>query len=144
MHKGLKLWCVVSVLAWALAGVVSAPAVAQEPPGKGLGSCANVKLTEFLVQGRPETVNDIQQSWVGDALSQLVASWGAPTSTFENRDGTRILTWKDDDWAGNCTQSFEVNDSDVVTRWNNHGCPCRNGSKPKRLSKDTPVPEMTL
>ncbi len=126
---------------FALAMASIGVAQAQQPTGKGYGSCEGKVVTELLRPGRAETVNDVQQSWVGDDLSALVSSWGAPTSTFENRDGTRILTWRGGDWD-DCTQSFEVDANDVITRWNNRGCRCWNGQK--RLSRDVPLPEMTL
>lgn len=134
-----------AIVACVLAGGLMGTGVAQEPQDRGLGSCENITVVGGLLSStRPGTINDIQQSWVGSDLSKLVGGWGAPTSTFENRDGTRILSWKDSGWSS-CTQTFEVDAQDVVTRWNNSNCSCINGDQRRdRVSKSTPIPRMTL
>ena len=138
-------WMNVSVFATALFVCGSSSAVAQNDGS--LGSCEgrNVSIPWFS-KYRLGTINDTMQSWVGSPLSELVARWGAPDSTFENRDGSRIITWKESDWIhGECSKNFEVDAQDVLTRWNTRGpCGCTYDDKASRESKDVPVPRMTL
>ncbi|WP_233671452.1 hypothetical protein [Luteimonas cellulosilyticus] len=87
------------------------------------------------------TINDNMASWVGSRLDEIVADWGAPYSTFENRDGSRIVTWKNWD----CTQNFKVDAQDVLTQWNvSPGCDCFGRSSRRDVPRNTPIPEMTL
>jgi|GEM_PF-718287 len=127
------------------AGDGAQPAVtaASDSPGD-TGACKHVK--ERFLRGallgshRPRTTNDIMQSYVGDPASVLVSRWGAPTTTYDNRDGSRILTWRDE-WSG-CTQTVLIDPQDIVSRWRYSGCDClrgRNGPP-----KGTPIPPMTL
>lgn len=37
---------------------------------------------------------EILKSWVGSSESELVSSWGPPTSFYEAQDGARMLTYR--------------------------------------------------
>jgi len=108
--------------------------------GKGLGVCEGA-TTKMLFGPRVRTINDNMASWVGSSLDEIVADWGAPSSTFENRDGSRIVTWKNWD----CTQNFKVDAQDVLTQWNvSSGCSCFGNSSRRDIPRSTPIPQMTL
>lgn len=129
---------VLLVFGLALATVCAGTGIASDD--KGLGACEGVRL-KGLVGGRAQTINDVMASWVGSHLSETVARWGAPYSTFENRDGSRIITWKD----GGCAKNFKVDLEDVLTHWSvGSGCRCFNGSSPSFERRNLPVPHMTL
>lgn len=120
--------------------LVATGGVSFASDGKGLGVCEDVN-TKRLVGPRVSTINDAMFSWIGSGLDELVSSWGAPYSTFENRDGSRIITWKDWD----CTKNFKVDAQDVLTHWNvGSGCRCLSGGSGRDLPRSTPIPEMTL
>ena len=127
------------------AGSGAQPPVIEAPVTPGdIGQCANIK-PRFLrgplfATHRRLTRNDIMQSFVGEPAPVLVSRWGAPTTTYDNRDGSRILTWRDE-WSG-CTQTVLIDPQDIVSRWRYSGCDClrgRNGPP-----KGTPIPPMTL
>lgn len=40
------------------------------------------------------TPKTVMQSWVGEQESDLISRWGAPDSTVELKDGTKVCTWK--------------------------------------------------
>jgi len=126
-----------------LVGIVlfgSATAVSFASQGKGLGVCEG-SATKMLFGPRVSTINDAMSSWIGSGLDEVVASWGAPYSTFENRDGSRIVTWKEWD----CTKNFKVDAQDVLTQWNvGSGCRCFSDRSPRDVPRSTPIPEMTL
>ena len=109
-----------------------------------IGQCGRLKPSALrgplFRDRRPLTTNDIMQSYVGDPAPKIVSRWGAATTTYENRDGSRILTWRDE-WSG-CTQTVLVDSQDIVSRWRYSGCRCvqdRRGPP-----KATPIPPMTL
>lgn len=115
---------------------------ASADDGKGLGVCEGVQVTKALSRFRFETTNDRVASWVGSDLGEIVASWGAPYSVFDNRDGSRIVSWK----SYSCTTTVKVDPLDEVTHWNvSNGCNCITRNKlDRRYSRETPVPPMTL
>ncbi|KPN20723.1 hypothetical protein AO715_12995 [Xanthomonas sp. Mitacek01] len=115
------------------------------PEAQGdLGACRYAKASairgSFFTDYRRQTTNDIMQSYVGEPAPVLVSRWGAPARAYDNRDGSRILTWIDA-WSG-CTQTILIDPQDIVSRWRYSGCDCLRG----RIgpSKGTPVPPMTL
>lgn len=120
------------------------PVISASDDQGDIGACKHIK-DRFLRgplfgNNRPRTTNDIMQSYVGDPAPILVSRWGAPTTTYDNRDGSRILTWRDE-WSG-CTQTVLIDPQDIVSRWRYSGCDClrgRNGPP-----KGTPIPPMTL
>jgi len=109
-----------------------------------LGACGRVKPRTvnggWLGKNRRLTRNDVMQSWVGEPTPELVSRWGAPTRTYDNRDGSRILTWIDA-WSG-CTQTMLIDAQDIVSRWRYSDCRCVQGVDGP--PKGTPVPPMTL
>lgn len=120
-----------------LAGILSSsPSYAGD-----LGWCPEtLKGRAIFSKNRPNTVNDTMAGWVGAPASELVATWGAPSSSYDNRDGTRLLTWQREE--SDCRQSFLVDQQDVVSKWNYKDCNCISGRE--TLPKETPIPPMTL
>jgi len=108
-----------------------------------IGRCANVeprcpKRPLFAPQRRL-TGNDIMQSCVGEPAPVLVSRWGASTTTYDHRNGSRILTWRDQ-WSG-CAQTALIDPQDILSRWRYAACGClQRGEGP---SEDTPIPPMT-
>lgn len=126
-----------AILMACMAGLlVGFPAISAD-----LGSCPAKPKSDLFRDHRWLTTNDVMQSWVGAKASDLVASWGAPASTYDNEDGTRILTWKDD-WEG-CSKSFLTKADGVVLKWQYDGCDCY-VDRSKGPPKGTPVPPLTL
>jgi hypothetical protein len=110
-----------------------------------LGGCEGIKLKVLLRSTRPTTLNDVMASWIGSNLREVVGKWGPPQGTFDNRDGSRILSWKEQgpNW-GVCTKTFQADANDALQLWSLSGdCGCTalaRGTEPR----DTPVPRMTL
>lgn len=137
MNKELVAGCCAVVLMLGLFHVTPASAADD---GRRLGPCDGIRVKTMLGR-RFHTINDAMQSWIGSTASEVVGQWGAPTSSFENRDGTRILSWRDE-WSG-CVKSFGAGTDDVISKWGaNKSCTCRSTSG--RLPNSAPVPEMTL
>mgnify|MGYP000845529473 CR=1 FL=1 len=143
MENGRKAkWLAISTLAGLLGMAFTGAAVAESD--RALGSCDGIRLGSLLSKWRPSTLNDSMQSWIGANLPEVVAKWGAPAATFENRDGTRIVSWKEgDSLFGECTKTFEADAQDVLTRWNTSGA-CECTYRNSRELRSTPVPRMTL
>lgn len=108
-----------------------------------LSGCANVSDDGL----RYQTTNDIMQSWVGHNESELIGSWGAPEKSFQNRDGSRVLTWKNyretDTTYGYCTQTFLANKEGIIQAWKYNFCDYDMSNLP-RISKSIPIPNPTL
>ncbi|MCD9098785.1 hypothetical protein LU699_01510 [Luteimonas fraxinea] len=116
---------------------------ASDTPGD-IGACKHIKprflRVPLLRSNRPRTTNDIMQSYVGDPAPIIVSRWGAPTTSYDNRDGSRILTWRNE-WSG-CTQTVLIDPQDIISRWRYSGCDCLRGRDGP--PKGTPIPPMTL
>lgn len=54
---------------------------------------------------------------MGHSESELVSNLGEPTAAVRNREGMKILTWKDEA----CSQSFMLDNTGEVVQWS-HRC----------------------
>lgn len=103
--------------------------------------------TDFDKNDRFQTTNDVMQSWVGYNESQLIGSWGAPENTFQNRDGSRVMTWKHyretDTTYGYCTQTFLSDKNGIIQAWKYNFCQYNLYNLP-RIPKSRPVPKPSL
>lgn len=73
------------------------------------------------------TTQSVMDSWLGHDESELISSWGAPDSTFELKDGTKIYTWKRV-WRNNYgtqegRQSFTIDSNGKITKWRYENMP---------------------
>lgn len=72
------------------------------------------------------TLDDRMQSWVGDSIDDVTASWGAPESQMNRADGGSVYTWRTT--SGNaygvntCTQSFVTNAEGTIVSWSYNNC----------------------
>lgn len=68
---------------------------------------------------------------------------GSPSSSYQNRDGSTVLTWKSiTDVGGICSKTFAVNARGIITGWSYNGCYKHTGRMGIPLG--TPIPESTL
>lgn len=67
------------------------------------------------------TPKAVMQSWVGEQESDLISRWGAPDSTVELKDGTKVYTWKriwsDKRGVHQGRQSFTISAEGKVIKW---------------------------
>lgn len=74
----------------------------------------------------PSRLARTMDSWVGDPVESLVASWGAPDSSMQLGDGRSVLTWKQEYWRGQyrheCRKSFTIGTDGRVERWSYNDC----------------------
>lgn len=92
-------------------------------------------------QPRKSKLQITMESWVGATESQVVASWGPPTSSYKMDDGTKVLTWEwssqsgGNSWYDNqgrvhfnapvtntCKKMFYINSNGVIYSWRYQGC----------------------
>jgi hypothetical protein len=79
-----------------------------------------IEIIMFLFIGctTPQTV---MESWIGHSESELVSSWGAPDSTVELNDKTKVYTWKrlwsDDYGVHQGRQSFTIDANGKIIKW---------------------------
>ena len=119
--------------------------------GVTLAGCANTPLGNILNNQRFQTLEDIQQSWVGLSGDELVMSWGPPQNSYPMDGGARMIAYQYLRLVGAdgynpryewCVQKFLI-EGGIVTRWGiSDGCP-KHPSNPKSIP-DTPVPKPTL
>ena len=88
---------------------------------------AGIIMLLLIIVGCFATTNPdkIGQSWVGSNESNIIAKWGAPDSTAELKDGTKVLTWKRkwDDNKQEGRQSFTINAEGTVIKGSYDGMP---------------------
>ncbi len=76
----------------------------------------------ILANGCASTKTEME-TWVGSTEAKVLSSWGAPQSTIEAGDGSRILTWESPYGKNKvCRQSFTIDDARIVTNWSYRGC----------------------
>jgi len=139
MKQSITKWMATGAVCGVL--MVGSLALAHAESGQGLGVCEGINLKLLFHKNRARTINDSMESWIGSDLRKIVSKWGAPQSTFDNRDGSRIVSWNTD----GCTQSFQADEKDVLRLWSVSGdCTCVYSNNPMDIPKDTPVPPMTL
>ena len=80
----------------------------------------------------------ILDSWMGETDSNLISSWGAPSSTYEMSNGNKMLTFINSNsgptvMIGNmlmpsnwhCKTEFTVNPKNIIVSWRYEGNSCR-------------------
>lgn len=84
-----------------------------------------ILVAAILVLAGCGTTKKTMESWVGSKESVLVASWGAPTSAIDTRDGMRTLTWENYWGQYNqnvCRRSFTIDEQAIIRTWSYSGC----------------------
>ncbi|MEX5571689.1 hypothetical protein Q1J52_01975 [Pseudomonas lijiangensis] len=117
-----------------------------------LGGCANTPLGNLLNNQRFQTTDDVQASWVGSSLDDLIMSWGTPQNSFPMAGVAASMISYEYVWLAGasgdnprysrCVQRFLV-EGGIITKWGiSGGCP----KQPKNAKSipDTPVPKPTL
>ncbi len=65
-------------------------------------------------------------SWMGANVDQLIASWGAPDSRMDLRDGGQVLTWisirSNAYGVWQCRKSFTADRNGTLIKWSYSGC----------------------
>ena len=76
-----------------------------------------------LLAGCASTYNEMDK-WMGHKESEIVLLWGTPSSTYDNQDGSKMLTWKKYNFNQDktCTKSFTVNDEGTITAHSDMDC----------------------
>lgn len=83
-------------------------------------------------------------TWVGHPSGELIANWGAPSSTFKTPDGTQVYEYlktgatngyanrnqftggvNATSYTNYCKTTFVLNGADVITNWRWEGNMCR-------------------
>ena len=69
------------------------------------------------------SINEQMSSWQGSRITEVVNSWGPPTSTFTDVDGSLWYTWKQESFnqygSLEANRTFKVENGRVTTyRWN--------------------------
>lgn len=63
-------------------------------------------------------------SWKGHNVSELVASWGAPTNTVDLPDGTRTYGYVRGFGRGECHTSFTADSKGLIMSSTSNGLGC--------------------
>ena len=76
-----------------------------------------------LLAGCASTYNEMDK-WMGHKVSEIVSVWGAASSTYDNQDGTKMLTWKkyNFDHDKTCTKSFTINEQGIIIAHSDLDC----------------------
>ena len=111
-----------------------------------LAGCQGSPMGNLINGERNYTLNDAMQSWVGSSESELVSSWGVPNGSYQNKDGTIVLTWQQY-WEtqlsyGYCKKIFLVDPQGVIRKWKYDSCATQIAGK--TVPASTPVPPPTL
>ncbi|AMO58764.1 hypothetical protein [Endozoicomonas montiporae] len=66
-------------------------------------------------------------SWRGHHIEEVVANWGAPSSSLKLTDGRSIYSWVSN-WGSayllnTCRQSFTTDRNNIIQNWRFTGCP---------------------
>ena len=85
-----------------------------------------------------EKYEKVLDSWLGSNDSNLITSWGAPSSTYNMSNGNRILTFIESKsgpavWMGgmlvplkfHCKTEFIVDPNNIIVGWRHEGNSCR-------------------
>ncbi|MEZ0471270.1 hypothetical protein [Luteimonas salinilitoris] len=116
-----------------------------------LASCQGSPVGNMMRSERSMTLSDVMQGWVGKNEADLVADLGAPFSSYQNRDGSVVITWKEItklynrttqlyDFA-HCEKTFLIDPSGVVSKWKYKNC--RSTVRGTVLAS-TPIPRPSL
>lgn len=135
-----------------------------------ISGCAQLDLAkgynlvgETLSGQRVERTEDVMASWVGKDIDSLVAVWGAPSSTYKNKDGSIIYDYsysttktrdaqynvygqvvvQGESHTSSCNKAFLVAPNGIISKWKvttPRSCPY-SGNK---ISNNIPIPESTF
>ena len=84
-------------------------------------------LFATLVIAGCTSMDTVMQSWVGNHIDDVTASWGAPESRIPRSDGGYTYTWttlsSNQYGVHQCRQSFVTDPEGIIFRWSYSGCP---------------------
>lgn len=120
-------------------------------------------IGETLTGKRVERTEDAMASWVGADIDALVASWGPPSSTYQNRDGSIIYDYSysttrtreaqynvyghvlvpGESSTTTCKRAFLVAPDGIVSKWK-VTTPTSCSYTGNKISKDIPIPVSTF
>jgi hypothetical protein len=117
-----------------------------------LTACQGSPVGNMMRSERQKTLADTMQGWVGKNESELMAAWGAPTSSYQSKDGSVVATWKESSIVHdnssstgyktrNCVKTFLVDAEGVLSKWKYEHCPRYVAGT---LPAGTPIPEPSL
>ncbi|MDN5434753.1 MAG: hypothetical protein L0G10_14000 [Acinetobacter sp.] len=89
---------------------------------------------------RPETRNDLMQSWVGSTEEELISKWGPPYRSYALPNDAKIISYNDG-WNA-CTRKFMF-EQGKVTKWGYSNC-SMHLNRPGKIDKNIPIPKPSL
>lgn len=121
------------------------------------------KVGETLSGKRVERTEDSMASWVGKDIDSLAATWGPPSSTYTNKDGSMIYDYSysttttreaqysvyghllapGESNTSTCNRAFLVAPSGIISKWR-VTTPKSCDYTGNKISKDIPIPVSTF
>jgi len=85
-----------------------------------------VIMLSFIILTGCTTLTTVMESWRGHNIDDVSASWGAPSSVIQRRDGGATYTWTE--LSSNrygvhqCRKNFVTDRSGTIVSYSYNGC----------------------